>query len=280
MEDLNEQQIQILRWLTDQTDPLSGPILARRSLFAQNGSARFQTHRNPGGDDGIYAEPATDGNCPDLRRRKPEPAAPLDRWADRLSAGDSVLARRQRIYLDLLLKAPRPMTIRRLSETYYVGSGSIVNDLAAIEARIRGVGLTLNRTREGTYITGDELTIRNRIADVLNQIHHFDLQPQSELPSRLNAENRMVLSGIYGPQSLRQVEQCVGEIEDAIGVILGDIYYINIVTHILIAMERMRSRRYINRRRDGSQADQSADLSEESKSASSVFPKRLRFRFP
>ena len=31
------------------------------------------------------------------------------------------------------------------------------------------------------------------------------------------------------------------EIEEAIGVILGDIYYINIVTHILIAMERMRS---------------------------------------
>ena len=90
------------------------------------------------------------------------------------------------------------------------------------------------------------MTIRNEVTEVLNQSRHFQLLPPSGLPTRLNEENRMVLSGIYGAQSLRQVEQCVGEIEEAIGVILGDIYYINIVTHILIAMERMRRRRYIN----------------------------------
>ena len=247
MEDLNERQIQILRLLAGQTEPLRNPELARRFGCSIKTIQRdFKRIEILGLSLGYTLLRSSQGivlDCGNADRGR------LNRWiygGDRLSAGDSVEDRRRRIYLGLLLNAPQPTTIRSLSEAYYVGSSSIVNDLAAIEQRIREAGLTLNRTREGTYITGGELTIRNEVAEVLNQSRHFQLLPPSGLPTRLNEENRMVLSGIYGAQSLRQVEQCVGEIEEAIGVILGDIYYINIVTHILIAMERMRSRRYIN----------------------------------
>ena len=247
MEDLNERQLQILRLLAANTEPLRGPELARQFGCSVKTIQRdFKRIEILGLSLGYTLTRSIQGialDCGNADRSR------LNRWiygGEGLNAGDSVEDRRHRIYLDLLLNAPQPTTIRSLSEKYYVGSSSIVNDLAAVEQRIREAGLTLNRTREGTYITGRELTIRNEVAGVLNKIHHFDPLPRNELPTRLNEENRMVLAGIYGIQSLRQVEQCVGEIEEAIGVVLGDIYYINIVTHILIAMERMRSRRYIN----------------------------------
>lgn len=165
--------------------------------------------------------------------------------SDKLTAGASVEDRRNRIYLDLLLNSPNPTSIRSLSEKYFVGSSSIVNDLSAVEQRAASSGLVMKKSHEGTYLQGNELTIRNEVAYLLNAIQ-IGMAGVQTAQNRLNRETRMVLEGIYGSEHLAYVEQCVSAIEESIDVILSDTYYVNIVTHILIAMERMKNKRFIN----------------------------------
>lgn len=155
----------------------------------------------------------------------------------------SVERRRNLIYLDLLLNSPSPTNIRSLSEKYYVGSSSIVNDLAIIEQRAHDNGISMHKTREGTYLSASELVIRNEVAFLLSQIPLYEAnEAQKNTDTRLNSETRMVLEGIYGYECLSFVEKCVSNIEESIDVILQDTYYVNIVTHILIAVERMKNK--------------------------------------
>lgn len=164
---------------------------------------------------------------------------------DRLTGADTVEGRRNRIYLELLRNSPSPTSIRFLSEKYFVSSSSIVNDLAAIEERAAKSQITMQRTREGTSLHGNEFEIRNEVAYLLNEMKQGRTEDDWTVESRLNKETRTVLEGIYGKSSLALVEECIGSIEESIHVMVGDIYYVNVVTHMLIAVERMKNKRFI-----------------------------------
>ena len=164
---------------------------------------------------------------------------------EKLNGTASVEDRRNRIYLELLLNAPYPTNIRQLSEKYFVSSSSIVNDLTAIEERAMRNGLRMKRTREGTSLEGTEVTIRNEAARMLNEIKPEGTSGFQDWDTRLNQETRRVLEGIYGKKNVGLVEEYIQKIEDNIHVMLGDIYYVNIVTHTLIAIERIRNKKFI-----------------------------------
>lgn len=198
---------------------------------------------------------------------------------DSFRSNDSVEDRRNRIYLDLLLNSPNPTSIRSLSEKYFVGSSSIVNDLSAVEQWAQANGLTMKKTREGTYLQGNELLIRNEVAYLLNEIQVGVADVQTA-QSRLNKETRMVLEGIYGSDSLASVEQCVSSIEESIDVILSDTYYVNIVTHILIAMERMKNKRFINESNVISEKDRNDVIFHKIKKCVTDFSNQTGIYFP
>ena len=197
----------------------------------------------------------------------------------KLSGNDSVEDRRNRIYLDLLLNSPNPTSIRSLSEKYFVSSSSIVNDLSAVEQRAAANGLVMKRTREGTYLQGNELLIRNEVAYLLNEIQ-LGIADVQTAQNRLNKETRMVLEGIYGSENLENVEQCVSSIEESIDVVLSDTYYVNIVTHILIAMERMKNKRYINESNVISEQDRNDIIFNKVKQCVANFSTLTKIDFP
>lgn len=164
----------------------------------------------------------------------------------KLCCSDSVENRRNQIYLDLLLHSPAFDSVRNLSEEYLVGSSSIVNDLMEIEKRCQRCGLVLQRTRKGTFITGDERIIRDEVAKIQYRLNSIEAYGEENLSHRLNSETKRILEGLYGAENVLLVEQCIDRIEEELQLFLGVTYYVNVITHILIAVERIKSERYIN----------------------------------
>lgn len=160
--------------------------------------------------------------------------------------GESVKQRRYQIYLDLLMNAPAPTTIQKLSEQYYVGKSSIVNDLAKVEEMATQAGLTMKRTHDGTRITGRERLIRNEIAGLMKTIRLRDGSWDATGISRIDAETSQVLRETYGEREVHLVARAIEAIEVRLGYLMGDIYYINVITHMLITIQRIRNGQSIN----------------------------------
>lgn len=165
--------------------------------------------------------------------------------SDAIYGDDTVGNRRSTIYLGMLLDSPNSTSIAELAERYYVGSSSIVNDLQSISSRAAAHGITLVKTLHGSFLDGDESDIRNEIANVLAELYPSSMGDDKPEHIRLNDATWAVLARTYGEERLGLVEECVSSIEESIGIILGDIYYVNIVTHILIAIERIKNHRYV-----------------------------------
>lgn len=164
----------------------------------------------------------------------------------KLCGSDSVENRRIQIYLHLLLHSPAFDSVRNLSEEYLVGSSSIVNDLVEIEKRCLRCGLVLQRTRKGTFITGDERIIRDEVAKIQYHLNSIEAYGEDNLSHRLSNETKRILEGLYGTRNVLLVEECIDRIEEELQLFLGVTYYVNVITHILIAMERIKSEGYIN----------------------------------
>lgn len=159
--------------------------------------------------------------------------------------GESVMQRRYRIYLDLLMYAPTPTTIQKLSEQYYVGKSSVVNDLAWIEALAKDAGLSMRRTHNGTWILGEERQIRNEIAGLMKSIRFSAVSGDTPELNRIDAETAQILKQTYGEREVGLVAHAIEAIEVRLGRMMGDIYYINVLTHTLIASRRIASGQYI-----------------------------------
>lgn len=170
-------------------------------------------------------------------------------FLDEIEGQSFVGKRRLDMYLDLLLTSPNPTSIKALSEKYYVSNSSVVNDLNSIEETIQESGLNIEKTRKGTRITGSEIALRNEIARVLSLIQLNQQTHRKIRSTRLNNDTNLVLSGIYGQDNVAAVENCVTEIERTLNIVLGDIYYVNIVTHILITIERMKNKKTVKEER-------------------------------
>lgn len=146
-------------------------------------------------------------------------------------------ARRIKIASWLLSETPKETSINKLSERYHISNASIVNDLRVIEDWITPLGLELIRSQSGTRITGNENNVRQAMAALINGlINHQD--PGAVNHSRLDPGSYKALVQYFGEDEVGFVQTLLQEMEEALGYPLGEPYYINIFTHILIMMHR------------------------------------------
>lgn len=146
--------------------------------------------------------------------------------------------RRVKIASQLLSDTPRETSISKLSERYFISSASIVNDLKIIENWLAPLGLRLLRSQSGTHIEGSENGVRQAMAALINGMMN-PLQPGSVTPSRLDPGSHHALTGYFGADDVQFVQQLLQEMEQRLAYPLGEPYYINIFTHILIMMHRI-----------------------------------------
>ncbi|MCL2900363.1 BglG family transcription antiterminator [Brenneria tiliae] len=147
-------------------------------------------------------------------------------------------ARRVKIASQLLSDTPLDTSISKLAERYFISNASIVNDLKIIESWIRPLGLTLIRSQSGTHIEGSENQVRLAMATLINEVMNHK-EPGSLNHSRLDPGSYHALIHYFGEPDVGFVQQLLQEMEQRLSYPLGEPYYINIFTHILIMMHRM-----------------------------------------
>ncbi|QEK19817.1 BglG family transcription antiterminator [Peptacetobacter hiranonis] len=156
------------------------------------------------------------------------------------SADISVEKRRIEILRDLLLKSDMKTSINKLSEKYFVSKTSIVNDLKYIEDEyLSKNNIRLNRTLNGTYISGSEVDIRKCIANLIECISNEENYNIDER-TRIEKSTFDDLANVFGIESIRFIEARVKELEVDLNCEICEPYYINLITHILICIRRIK----------------------------------------
>ncbi|WP_198298220.1 BglG family transcription antiterminator [Vibrio gazogenes] len=146
-------------------------------------------------------------------------------------------ARRIKIVSWLLSETPKETSINKLSERFYISNASVVNDLRMIEDWITPLGLQLIRSQSGTRIQGDENHVRQAMAALINGlINHQEFGLVNH--SRLDSGSYKALVQYFGHDEVAFVQGLLQDMEQELAYPLGEAYYINLFTHILIMMHR------------------------------------------
>lgn len=124
-----------------------------------------------------------------------------------------------------------------MSERYFISGASIVNDLRVIESRLAPLGLSLIRSPSGTHIEGSEGQVRQAMALLINGIINHN-EPQGVVYSRLDPGSYKALVHYFGEEEVLFVQSLLLDMENELSWSLGEPYYVNIFTHILIMMYR------------------------------------------
>lgn len=152
----------------------------------------------------------------------------------------SIEARRIKILSELLNNSGNT-SIHKLSEKYYISKTSIVNDLKDIEGTLIPYRLKLERSQQGTRIVGNEVDIRKAIVNLIDVlIYSNDKLINSSTSYRIDNVTLRELSKQFGEANVTIVEKILKETEKNLDYMIGEPYYINIVTHILILIKRIR----------------------------------------
>ena len=150
--------------------------------------------------------------------------------------------RRQKILAEFLSNSPKTYSIQQLSEKYYISRASIVNDLRYIEDCIKQYDLRLEKNKNGTMLKGSEMNIRKAILGIMNELMAVNHESKSGLKgSRLDPENLYELFGQFGREDVEAVAEILKDTEQKLNYTMGEIYYINMITHVLILIKRLRN---------------------------------------
>lgn len=152
----------------------------------------------------------------------------------------SVNQRRYDIYYNLLIDSPKNTTLNLLSEKYYVGQASIVNDIKYIQEKLLYKELKLVKDKNGTRIEGSESNIRKAIGYLIEK-YKTENKSIEKTSSRIDSitYNELILK--FGNEKISIVEEIVKKAEEKLFYRLGDVYYVNLCIHILIMLKRCES---------------------------------------
>lgn len=149
----------------------------------------------------------------------------------------SVESRRLSILFNLLTSSPSSISIARLSEEYYVSQSSIVNDLDIIEGKLATCELELIRSNYGTSIKGKEKDIRKELMHIINR-----LLTDMETPtlSALTSKNESIqyLTEEFDKEVVVKIKGIIDQAANYLGYSIDNPYYINLLTHLLILLNR------------------------------------------
>ena len=146
--------------------------------------------------------------------------------------------RRMKILYDLL--DGTKLSIQSLSDNYFVSKTSIVNDFKVIEEKLSVYGLKLKKDVSGTKLIGEETNIRKALVDILNQMINYNNNSIKKVYSRIDNATLEELEEHFGNKNIEKIEKIIGNVEAFLNYKITDPYYINLVTHILILINRIK----------------------------------------
>ncbi len=148
--------------------------------------------------------------------------------------------RRLEILRVLLWEGNSHLSIQKLSEQYYVSPASIVNDLKYVEKWLVSHGVALLRDSGGTRIQGSEAGIRRAMAAFVEE-KGFDngVRLQALDPQKLDRMTVENLRNLFPEEAIHFLEGLLNLLEKQCGYVIGEPYYLNLLTHLLIVAKRV-----------------------------------------
>ncbi|MED5119488.1 BglG family transcription antiterminator [Priestia megaterium] len=158
----------------------------------------------------------------------------------------STKIRKMKIILQLLY-ANQSTSLQKLSEEFMVSKTSIVKDLEKVKEWLKSYGLLLVKNHEGTRVKGNEESTRRAIAGITNELLNLNYQQDYDIQSssRLDAATFSGLSNLFEDLEVTQVEHIIERAEKKLQYRISHTYFLNLVTHILILIKRVRSHQRI-----------------------------------
>ncbi|MGZ7442671.1 BglG family transcription antiterminator [Paenibacillus sp. TH7-28] len=168
-------------------------------------------------------------------------------------------ARRIQILSELLSQAPKETSISRLAAAYYISNASIVNDLKFIEGMLEPFRLQLVRNQKGTHIRGAEEDIRKALMYLVNElILTYPKESGCAEQNRIDRQTYRELERQFEPGAVRFVQELLEKTEHDLSYPIGDPYYINMLSHLLILIKRFEKGKLLTGKPDARQ-DSSLD---------------------
>ncbi|MBX4268524.1 BglG family transcription antiterminator [Clostridium estertheticum] len=152
----------------------------------------------------------------------------------------SITGRRSQIIKLLLVESNTNTSIQKLSDKYYVSKASIVNDFKYIEEWLQKFDIELEKTIEGTKVSGNETSIRKAIASLLEELLNENTQELDfSAITRLDTTTFNGLQKMFNVDWVLYIESILTELEYNFKCSISEPYYINLLTHILICLKRI-----------------------------------------
>ena len=106
---------------------------------------------------------------------------------------------------------------------------------------MKNYNITLSKTLEGTKIVGKEADIRKAIASLLEDIlNNNDGEDEIQEFTRIDVATFSALLKIFDLDSINFIESIIWELEKDLDYYITQPYYINLITHILICLKRLK----------------------------------------
>lgn len=142
-----------------------------------------------------------------------------------------------------LLSHKEGTSLNKLAEEFMVSKTSIVSDFEKITNMMNEFDLKLERNHTGTKVVGDEKNIRHALSQLANNFVQleFEEELQEKASSRLDLSTFYRLKNIFEIDDIGIIEEIIEEAEDKLGYKINEISYVNLITHLLILIKRLKT---------------------------------------
>lgn len=162
------------------------------------------------------------------------------KWQETKCKRLSVNERRIEITGNMLINSNTPTSIQKLSDAYYISKTSIAADLKYTEKIATQFNLKMKKNTKGTKIEGTEINIRKALNSLMAEFSKSNYKDDmiQDISARIDTYTLNALSALFDKDKIIYVNQYLVELERKYNCEINDPYYINLLTHILIALTR------------------------------------------
>lgn len=149
----------------------------------------------------------------------------------------SIEQRRHTILAVLLATSPQRHSLASFADLFYVSVSSIHNDVKHLGRLLDDDALRIDSTSEGTTLLGTESALRSALVRLVNPL--ISGGPGDDTGEAILATLRE--QGIFSARSLESVVGALEESQTHLDIVIEEPYYVNIVIHLLVMIERART---------------------------------------
>lgn len=160
---------------------------------------------------------------------------------------------RRQYILKILLEEKIPYTIQFFSDNLYCSKTAIVNDLSYLQTWLEKRGLILKRKQnQGLWAEGSEKDFRNALKDFLYESKEKEFEDNNlfedidNIDYRIDFVNYKKLKSMFPKLDIYEIQLIIKQAEDKMHIHFIDQAFLNLITHIAIAIERVKDKKSIN----------------------------------